>query len=89
MAGRKGNSKPLSSPVPIRVKIHGHHPNEHKVGNETTPKIILLPNSVEDLFSVAGNNKFNKITKLIGELSTQRKNLETEEAKFLWLTAQR
>lgn len=54
IAGRTGNSKALSSPVPVRVKIHGHHPNEHKMGNETTPKLILLPNSVEDLFSVAG-----------------------------------
>ncbi|KAG5034278.1 hypothetical protein JHK87_009188 [Glycine soja] len=52
--GRTGNSKALSNPVPVRVKIHGHHPNEHKMGNETTPKLILLPNSVEDLFSVAG-----------------------------------
>ncbi|KAL3013753.1 hypothetical protein AAZX31_06G071600 [Glycine max] len=79
--GRKGNSKPLSSPVPIRVKIHGHHPNEHKVGNETTPKIILLPNSVEDLFSVAEKKFGNRGSKIlmadgseVEELSAIREN---------------
>ncbi|XP_068484254.1 potassium channel KAT3 [Phaseolus vulgaris] len=57
--GKTGNYKPLSSPVPVRVKIHGHHPNENKMGNGTTPKLILLPNSVEDIFRVA-ERKFGK-----------------------------
>jgi len=74
IAGRTGNSKALSSPVPVRVKIHGHHPNEHKMGNETTPKLILLPNSVEDLFSVAGTTNWPYSTcthasKIISEVS--------------------
>lgn len=52
-AGQTENSSPLSSPVSIRVKIHGHHPNgKREIG--TTPKLITLPDSVEDLFRVAG-----------------------------------
>ncbi|KAL3023515.1 hypothetical protein AAZX31_04G071500 [Glycine max] len=81
--GRTGNSKALSSPVPVRVKIHGHHPNEHKMGNETTPKLILLPNSVEDLFSVAEKKFGNRGSKIlmadgseVEELSTIRENDE-------------
>ncbi|KAJ1411036.1 RmlC-like jelly roll fold [Sesbania bispinosa] len=52
--GRAENTNPVSSLVPVRVKIYGHHPNENKMGNGATPKLILLPNSVEDLFKVAG-----------------------------------
>ncbi|KAL5074245.1 hypothetical protein RYX36_013229 [Vicia faba] len=56
--GETENSSPLSSLVPIRVKIHGHHPNgKNEIG--TTPKLIILPDSVEDLFRVA-ENKFGK-----------------------------
>lgn len=54
IAGRTESSNPQSSPVPIRVKIYGHRPNENEMGNGTTPKLILLPNSLEDLFRVAG-----------------------------------
>lgn len=52
-AGQTENSSPLSNLDPIRVKIHGHQPNE-KIKNGTTPKLIILPDSVEDLFRVAG-----------------------------------
>ncbi|KAJ1420166.1 RmlC-like jelly roll fold [Sesbania bispinosa] len=58
--GRAENSNPVSSLVPVRVKIYGHHPNENKMGNGTTPKLILLPNSVEDLFKVAELNILKK-----------------------------
>nr|AFK34330.1 unknown [Lotus japonicus] len=57
--GRTESSNPQSSPVPIRVKIYGHRPNENEMGNGTTPKLILLPNSLEDLFRVA-EKKFGK-----------------------------
>ncbi|KOM41918.1 hypothetical protein LR48_Vigan04g211600 [Vigna angularis] len=57
--GKTGNSKPLRSPVPVRVTIHGHRPNENKTGNGSTPKLILLPNSIEDIFRVA-ERKFGK-----------------------------
>lgn len=53
-AGGMESSSPLASLVPIRVKLHGHHPNENKMENITTPKLIILPDSVEDLFRVAG-----------------------------------
>nr|KYP57202.1 Potassium channel KAT3 [Cajanus cajan] len=59
IAGRTRDFSPLSSSVSIRVKIHGHHPNENKTGNETTQKLILLPNSAEDLLRIA-ENKFGK-----------------------------
>ncbi|XP_027902867.1 potassium channel KAT3 [Vigna unguiculata] len=57
--GKIGNFKPLRRPVPVRVTIHGHHPNENKMGNGTTPKLILLPNSIEDIFRAA-ERKFGK-----------------------------
>ncbi|AES73751.1 putative potassium channel, voltage-dependent, EAG/ELK/ERG [Medicago truncatula] len=56
--GETENSSPMSSLVPIRVKIHGHHPNEN-IENGTTPKLIILPDSVEDLLRVA-EYKFGK-----------------------------
>ncbi|XP_073225458.1 potassium channel KAT3 isoform X5 [Cicer arietinum] len=56
--GQTENSSPLSNLDPIRVKIHGHQPNE-KIKNGTTPKLIILPDSVEDLFRVA-EKKFGK-----------------------------
>lgn len=58
IAGRTGNSNTLSKPVPIRVKIHGHHPIENKTGNRTAQKLILLPNSLEELFRVAGMTNY-------------------------------
>ncbi|KAL2346822.1 hypothetical protein Fmac_000822 [Flemingia macrophylla] len=57
--GRTRNFNPLSSSDSIRVKIHGHHPNENKAGNGTTQKLIFLPNSAEDLLRIA-ENKFGK-----------------------------
>ncbi|KAK2446119.1 potassium channel KAT3 [Trifolium repens] len=50
--GQTEDFSSLSSLVRIRVKIYGHHPNE-KIEIGTTPKLINLPDSVEDLFSVA------------------------------------
>lgn len=44
----------LPSTNPIRVIINGHHPNENPTGNKMG-KLIHLPDSIEDLFIVAGN----------------------------------
>jgi hypothetical protein len=57
-AGQTEDFSSLSSLVRIRVKIYGHHPNE-KIEIGTTPKLINLPDSVEDLFIVA-KKKFGK-----------------------------
>lgn len=42
--------------MPIRVIIHGHHPDAHatEVGYDTEGKLIHLPVSIDDLFEVAG-----------------------------------
>ncbi|KAL1300938.1 hypothetical protein HN51_045560 [Arachis hypogaea] len=57
--GRTINSDPRSSPASTRVIIHGHHPNEKKMGKGDTKKLILLPSSIEELFRVA-EKKFGK-----------------------------
>jgi hypothetical protein len=59
-AGQTEDFSSLSSLVRIRVKIYGHHPNE-KIEIGTTPKLINLPDSVEDLFSVAGMSITSKL----------------------------
>ncbi|RYR44451.1 hypothetical protein Ahy_A08g040776 [Arachis hypogaea] len=57
--GRTINSNPWSSPASTRIIIHGHHPNEKKMGKGDTKKLILLPSSIEELFRVA-EKKFSK-----------------------------
>ncbi|WJX22695.1 hypothetical protein P8452_11976 [Trifolium repens] len=57
-SGQREDFSPLSSLVPIRVKIHGHNHNG-KIENRTAPKLIILPDSVEDLFNIA-EKKFGK-----------------------------
>jgi hypothetical protein len=60
-AGQREDFSPLSSLVPSRVKIHGHHPNG-KIENRTAPKLIILPDSVEDLFNIAGMSITSKLS---------------------------
>ncbi|XP_028779330.1 potassium channel KAT3 [Neltuma alba] len=56
--GKRGNSNPSPS-LPLRVKIHGHHPKENKMENQTPQKLILLPDTMEELFILA-EKKFGK-----------------------------
>ncbi|KAI9071329.1 hypothetical protein K1719_046708 [Acacia pycnantha] len=57
--GKKGNSNPTSSLVPPRVRIHGHHPEDNRMENKTSQKLILLPDTMEELFKLA-EKKFGK-----------------------------
>nr|GLL38144.1 potassium channel KAT3-like isoform X1 [Ipomoea trifida] len=42
-----------------RVIIHGHHPNNDELKDESRGKLIHLPNSIEELLSIA-ENRFGK-----------------------------
>nr|GMD47677.1 potassium channel KAT3-like [Ipomoea batatas] len=42
-----------------RVIIHGHHPNDDELKDESRGKLIQLPNSIEELLSIA-ENRFGK-----------------------------
>ncbi|XP_037497039.1 potassium channel KAT3 isoform X2 [Jatropha curcas] len=57
-------SHPISSKYPIRVIIHGHHPNDNPTEGDTLGKLIHLPDSIEDLFRLA-EKKFGKEGKTI------------------------
>ncbi|RVX19571.1 Potassium channel KAT3 [Vitis vinifera] len=52
-------SYPLSSTLPMRVVIHGHHPNENTTDSSTMGKVIHLTDSIEDLLELA-EKKFGK-----------------------------
>ncbi|OAY54336.2 potassium channel KAT3 isoform X2 [Manihot esculenta] len=58
---RPETSSPISSKNPIRVVIHGHHPNESPAEGQgdTSGKLIHMPDSIEDLFRLA-EKKFGK-----------------------------
>ncbi|CAN0906993.1 Potassium channel KAT3 [Linum grandiflorum] len=49
----------LSSKCPVRVIIHGHHPNELQLEHETFGKLVHLPDTLEELFRLA-EKKFGK-----------------------------
>jgi hypothetical protein len=53
-AGTQETSTTVSSTLPIRVIVHGHHPNENAMEDDTMGKLINLPDSIEDLFRLAG-----------------------------------
>jgi hypothetical protein len=36
------------------VIVNGHHPNENAMEDDMMGKVINLPNSIEDLFGLAG-----------------------------------
>ncbi|KAK2661144.1 hypothetical protein Ddye_007677 [Dipteronia dyeriana] len=57
----KGPETSSSSPsmMPIRVIIHGHHPDTKTTEGDTLGKLIHLPASIEDLFKLA-EKKFGK-----------------------------
>lgn len=57
-AGETKNSNPPSALVATRVIIHGHHPKENRTENQTSPKLILLPDAMEDLFKLVGMTTF-------------------------------
>ncbi|XP_052208873.1 potassium channel KAT3 isoform X3 [Diospyros lotus] len=62
--GRDANTKgtastPSSCPLPLRIIIHGHHPDEKTADDDKMGKIIHLPGSLEDLLSLA-EKKFGK-----------------------------
>ncbi|XP_019157664.1 PREDICTED: potassium channel KAT3-like isoform X2 [Ipomoea nil] len=44
---------------PTRVIIHGHHPNDDELKDQSRGKLIHLPNSIEELLSIA-ENRFGK-----------------------------
>lgn len=48
-------SRPFSFNAAKRVVIHGYHPDEDdRTEGPTMGKLISLPNSIEELFQVAG-----------------------------------
>jgi hypothetical protein len=57
-AGTQETSTTVSSTFPIRVIVHGHHPNENAMEDDTMGKLINLPDSIEDLFRLAGITMF-------------------------------
>ncbi|KAJ6732420.1 POTASSIUM CHANNEL VOLTAGE-DEPENDENT EAG/ELK/ERG-RELATED [Salix purpurea] len=69
------DSTPLSSTHPTRVIIHGHHPNESPAG-DTMGKLIHLPDSIEDLFSVAEKKFGKKGNKILMEDGSEVEELD-------------
>ncbi|XP_022730435.1 potassium channel KAT3-like [Durio zibethinus] len=57
--GTPDTSSPSLSASTIRVIIHGHHPTEGTKSSDRLGKLIYLPDSIEDLFSLA-EKKFGK-----------------------------
>ncbi|KAF4370025.1 hypothetical protein CsatB_007773 [Cannabis sativa] len=53
------NSSTWSRACPVRVIIHGHSPNENTTEGKTTGKLVYLPETIEDLYSLA-ETKFGK-----------------------------
>ncbi|KAF3446014.1 hypothetical protein FNV43_RR11192 [Rhamnella rubrinervis] len=45
---------PLPSALPLRVIIHGHDPNESTAEGDAAGKLVHLPDSIEELFRIAG-----------------------------------
>lgn len=45
----------LSKKPPTRVIIHGYHPNHKPKSGGNGGKLIHLPDSVENLLTIAGN----------------------------------
>ncbi|KAJ6373052.1 hypothetical protein OIU76_027397 [Salix suchowensis] len=69
------DSTPLLSTHPTRVIIHGHHPNESPAG-DTMGKLIHLPDSIEDLFSVAEKKFGKKGNKILMEDGSEVEELD-------------
>ncbi|WCJ29789.1 Potassium channel KAT3 [Euphorbia peplus] len=57
--GRSDTASPISSREAIRVIIHGHHPKEIPLDGNTSGKLVILPDTTEDLFTLA-EKKFGK-----------------------------
>ncbi|XP_031261089.1 potassium channel KAT3-like [Pistacia vera] len=57
--GTPETSSPIPSITPIRVIIHGHHPNKSTTEGDTSGKLIHLPDSIEDLYTLA-EKKFGR-----------------------------
>lgn len=53
-AGTSPTSTPSSDMLPLRVIIHGHHPDDRTNDGDKMGKLIHLPDSVEELLSLAG-----------------------------------
>ncbi|KAH9761000.1 Potassium channel KAT3 [Citrus sinensis] len=51
--GTPESSNQLPSLIPVRVIIHGHPPKTNTKKDETSGKLIHLPESIEDLFKLA------------------------------------
>ncbi|KAF9662193.1 hypothetical protein SADUNF_Sadunf18G0027800 [Salix dunnii] len=75
LEGTPEDSTLLSSTHPIRVIIHGHHPNERPAG-DTMGKLIHLPDSIEDLFSVAEKKFGKKGNKILMEDGSEVEELD-------------
>ncbi|KAJ6295523.1 hypothetical protein OIU78_023533 [Salix suchowensis] len=75
LEGTPEDSTPLSSTHPTRVIIHGHHPNESPAG-DTMGKLIHLPDSIEDLFSVAEKKFGKKGNKILMEDGSEVEELD-------------
>ncbi|KAJ9168346.1 hypothetical protein P3X46_019886 [Hevea brasiliensis] len=79
--GRPETFSPISSKCPIRVIIHGHHPNESPKEGDTLGKFIHLPDSIKDLFRFAekklgkqGNTILMKDGSQVEDLVASREN---------------
>ncbi|KAH7840674.1 hypothetical protein Vadar_020079 [Vaccinium darrowii] len=57
--GTAPTSTPSSDMLPLRVIIHGHHPDDRTNDGDKMGKLVHLPDSVEDLLSLA-EKKFGK-----------------------------
>ncbi|KAJ0091654.1 hypothetical protein Patl1_12851 [Pistacia atlantica] len=57
--GTPETSSPIASITPIRVIIHGHNPNKSTTEGDTSGKLIHLPDSIEDLYTLA-EKKFGR-----------------------------
>ncbi|XP_057959615.1 potassium channel KAT3 isoform X2 [Malania oleifera] len=75
------NTSPLTRTLPIRLVIHGHHPNETTMENESMGKLIHLPDSIEGLLGLAEKKFGRRGSKIlmadcsqVEELSALREN---------------
>ncbi|KAG5562650.1 hypothetical protein RHGRI_005393 [Rhododendron griersonianum] len=57
--GTSPTSVPSSDILPVRVIIHGHHPDDRTNDGDKMGKLIHLPDSMEDVLSLA-EKKFGK-----------------------------
>ena len=60
--GVPDNSSTWSRKAPIRVIIHGYNPNENTSNDDKGGKLVLVPDSIEELFRLAGNPNLLRVS---------------------------